>query len=241
MEAEGQVERRLAEEADRTAHYLSSFTHVPLQSLLIEHLLTAHLSSILNMPGTGLVVMLDGDRMSDLRRLYTLFLKVPEDAGKLALRIALRSDIEERGRGINEGVTNEAGPSGANAGEGDAEGGGGDEADDPKGKGRAKAAGSSGAAGALANALRWVQDVLDLKDKFDRIWEEAFAGDKAIQTSINEVSHLIESSAGADHKAFQSFINANQRAPEYLSLYIDEHLKKGSKAVGVLCLVRKDC
>ena len=32
-------------------------------------------------------------------------------------------------------------------------------------------------------------------------------------------------------QAFQSFINANPRAPEFLSLYIDEHLKKGTKAV----------
>lgn len=39
------------------------------------------------------------------------------------------------------------------------------------------------------------------------------------------------SSVRADLKAFQTFINANPRAPEYLSLFIDEHLKKGTKAV----------
>jgi cullin 3 len=32
-------------------------------------------------------------------------------------------------------------------------------------------------------------------------------------------------------QAFQTFINTNARAPEFLSLYIDEHLKKGTKAV----------
>jgi cullin 3 len=32
-------------------------------------------------------------------------------------------------------------------------------------------------------------------------------------------------------QAFQSFINANPRAPEFLSLFIDEHLKKGTKSV----------
>jgi cullin 3 len=31
-------------------------------------------------------------------------------------------------------------------------------------------------------------------------------------------------------QAFQSFINANNRSPEFLSLFIDEHLKKGAKA-----------
>lgn len=30
-------------------------------------------------------------------------------------------------------------------------------------------------------------------------------------------------------QAFQSFINANPRSPEFLSLFIDEHLKKGAK------------
>ncbi|RSH91470.1 cullin-3 [Saitozyma podzolica] len=143
---------------------------------------------ILHMPGTGLAPMLDADRIADLRRLYVLFLRVPDDAGRLALRLALRGDIEERGKEINEGTKDEPGPS--QNGEP-----GMDVDEDVKGKGKAKA---SGGATALASALRWVQDVLDLKDKFDR--------------------------------AFQSFINANPRAPEFLSLFIDEHLKKGTKA-----------
>ena len=98
-------------------------------------------------------------------------------------------DIEERGKTINEGATAEpeAGPSGSLTQGGvpnmdvDAE-------VDPKGKGKANAASSGNAATALGSALRWVQDVLDLKDKFDRILDQAFGGDKAVQTSINEVT-----------------------------------------------------
>ncbi|ORY31654.1 Cullin [Naematelia encephala] len=206
------VERRLAEESGRSSHYLSSLTDPPLQQLLVEHLLTPHLNSILYMPGTGLVTMVDHDRIPDLRRMYTLFLRVPMEVGKDALRIALRSDIEERGKAINEAAEQMplAGPSGDQPGmdvDGEA---------DPKGKGKAKATTPSSAANALSSALRWVQDVLNLKDKFDTMLEQAFSGDKTVQTSINE--------------AFQSFINLNPRAPEYLSLYIDEHLKKGTKA-----------
>jgi cullin 3 len=132
------------------------------------------------MPGSGLVSMLDADRIPDLRRLYTLFLRVPEDEGKNALRLALRSDIEDRGKAVNEGAAAEpeAGPS--NAGQ--------EEGDDPKGKGKAK---PTSASGALTSALRWVQDVLDLKDKFDRTLDEAFAGDKSVQSAINEVSHRL--------------------------------------------------
>jgi cullin 3 len=153
-------------------------THTALQDLLVDKLLTPHLQSILEMPGSGLVSMIDTDRKQDLRRLYNLFLRVPQNIGKNALRLALRSDVEERGKAINESaVEGEAGPSVAATagmdvdGEGDGEGEG-------KGKGKAKAAGGAGAA--LSAALRWVQDVLDLKDKFDNVLDEAFVGDKAV-------------------------------------------------------------
>lgn len=190
--ADAQVERRLAEEADRTAHYLSSFTHPPLQDLLVDHLLTPHLQSILDMPGSGLVTMLDADRVQDLRRLYTLFLRVPDALGKDALRLALRMDIEERGKAINEGATAEpeAGPSAAPVQDGEQNMEMDGEAD-PKGKGKARAAPPANAATALSSALRWVQEVLELKDKFDRILDQAFGGDKAVQTSINEVRPII--------------------------------------------------
>ncbi|KAH9002894.1 Cullin-domain-containing protein [Lactarius hatsudake] len=80
------------------------------------------------------------------------------------------------------------------------------------GKGKAKARPNTGAQG-LALALRWVEDVLQLKDKFDRIWEMAFNNNRDIESGLNE--------------AFESFINLRPRAPEFISLYIDENLKKG--------------
>lgn len=170
------VERRLSQEHDRTAHYLSTNTSTPLQALLVEHLLTPHLQAIMRMPGTGLVAMLDGDRMADLRRLYTLFLRVPDDSGKEALRLALRDSVETRGKAINESALAAAAPPADDE----------DEKMDTKGKAKAKAP-SSGST-ALSQALRWVQDVLDLKDKFDAILDQAFNGDKQVQASINEVS-----------------------------------------------------
>ena len=35
----------------------------------------------------------------------------------------------------------------------------------------------------------------------------------------------------AGRKAFEDFINLNEKAPEYISLFIDENLKKGLKGV----------
>lgn len=177
------MEKRLAEEADRTAHYLSTLTHVQLQLLLVEQLLTPHLGAILHMPGSGLVTMINQNRTVDLSRLHTLFLKVPKDEGKDALRFALRADIEDRGKAIND-AANEPEPGPSTNGGGDQPGmdldGG-----DVKGKGKAKPASSASAA--LTSALRWVQEVLDLKDVFDRILKESFVDDKAVQTSINHV------------------------------------------------------
>ena len=41
-------------------------------------------------------------------------------------------------------------------------------------------------------------------------------GDKSFQNALNQ--------------AFESFMNLQPRAPEYMSLYLDEKLKKGTKA-----------
>ena len=125
--------------------------------------------------------MIDTDKIADLRRLYTLFLRVPENVGRDALRMALRLDIEERGKAVNQAAA-DPGPSGiVTPSNGmDVEGD-----DDPKGKGKAKAPPMG--ATALSSALRWVQDTLDLKDKFDRLLAQAFGDDISVQTSINEV------------------------------------------------------
>ena len=129
--------------------------------------------------------MIDTDKLSDLRRLYDLFMLVPGHEGRDAFRMALRMDIEERGKAVNQGALEpEAGPSGvATPLERDQA-----LEDDLKGKGKARAAAPSSAASALSSALRWVQDTLDLKDKFDQLLEQAFNGDISVQTSINEVS-----------------------------------------------------
>ncbi|KAF9550674.1 Cullin-3 [Mortierella hygrophila] len=67
----------------------------------------------------------------------------------------------------------------------------------------------------VALALRWVQEVLDLKERFDAFLAKAFAKDKSFETAINS--------------AFESFINLNPKAPEFMSLFIDNKLKKDFK------------
>ncbi|KAI8344876.1 Cullin [Choanephora cucurbitarum] len=64
-------------------------------------------------------------------------------------------------------------------------------------------------------ALQWVMEVLSLQDKFDRILNQAANKDKSFQTVFNE--------------AFEKFINENPKSAEFISLFIDDNLKKGLK------------
>ena len=131
------------------------------------------------MPNSGLDTMLDMDKIEDLSRLYRLFIMVHE--GLPTLRRAIRNSIVRRGKDINN----------ANVGDGgdqDEE-----EPEDAKGKGKGKARAQTGSQ-TLQLALKWVEDVLQLKDKFDSIWAKAFRSDREIESSMNEASI-----SGLDH------------------------------------------
>lgn len=67
------------------------------------------------------------------------------------------------------------------------------------------------------NAILYIQSMLDLKDRFDHFLHESFSDDKQFKQMIS--------------KDFEYFINLNPKSPEYLSLFIDEKLKKGVKGM----------
>ncbi|GAA95922.1 uncharacterized protein L969DRAFT_92046 [Mixia osmundae IAM 14324] len=192
------VDLRLAEEVERVRYCLHEQTESALVTLLEDVLITQHFTAILDHETTGLDSLVEGDRMSEIKRLFRLFSRVPQGAARL--RAKLQEYIVKRGKEINNSREVMAEP-----------------APDPaKGKGReGKPAQVGGAAHSVSLALQWVQQVLDLKDKMDRIWSSALAEDKSFQTAINE--------------AFKTFIETNKQSPEYVSLFIDDNLKKGLK------------
>ncbi|KAF8340363.1 Cullin-domain-containing protein [Cantharellus anzutake] len=55
------------------------------------------------------------------------------------------------------------------------------------------------------------------------------AGKKRLDAALKWVSDVLEGIQVAMNEAFESFINSNPKAPEYISLFIDENLKKGLK------------
>ncbi|XP_071034184.1 cullin-3-A [Parasteatoda tepidariorum] len=71
--------------------------------------------------------------------------------------------------------------------------------------------------GGKSDALTFVKNLLDLKDRFDHFLFHSFNGDRYFKQMI----------AGD----FEFFLNLNPKSPEYLSLFIDDKLKKGVKGM----------
>lgn len=69
----------------------------------------------------------------------------------------------------------------------------------------------------LKDPVDFVQRLLDIKDKYDKIIGSAFVNDKTFQNALNS--------------SFEYFINLNSRSPEYISLFVDDKLRKGLKGV----------
>uniref|UniRef100_A0A3Q2PT93 Cullin 3 n=1 Tax=Fundulus heteroclitus TaxID=8078 RepID=A0A3Q2PT93_FUNHE len=67
------------------------------------------------------------------------------------------------------------------------------------------------------NPVDYIQGLLDLKTRFDHFLLESFNNDRLFKQTI----------AGD----FEYFLNLNSRSPEYLSLFIDDKLKKGVKGL----------
>ncbi|KAG2450508.1 hypothetical protein HYH02_005009 [Chlamydomonas schloesseri] len=65
--------------------------------------------------------------------------------------------------------------------------------------------------------VEYVQALLDMRDKYERIIAQAFADDKTFRNALNQ--------------AFEHFVNLNVRSPEFISLFIDDKLRRGIKGL----------
>jgi len=127
------------------------------------------------------------------------------DQSKEPLKNALQTRVVDLGSEINKTITNTDFSTAAGAAE--------DE--QAEGTDKSKAPKQSAAAKQTAAAIRWVDEVLALKDKFDKMWKECLNEDLILQTALT--------------KSFSDFINLFPRCSEYVSLFIDDNLKRGIK------------
>jgi len=184
------VEARITEEAERATVYLDDSTEPRIVNVVEEELIKRHMNTVVEMENSGVVHMLCNDRTEDLACMYKLFARVND--GHQTMSDCLSKHLRARGRALVE------------------EGGGG-------GGGAAGGAGASGSAGQPTNAIVYIQNLLDLKDRFDRFLAVSFNGDRFFKQTISG--------------DFENFLNLNPRSPEYLSLFIDDKLKKGVRGL----------
>lgn len=197
------VSSRLMEEGERCHSTLSPLTESNIKDLLDEELIGKNIADVVRLEGSGVKYMLDHDKVDDLKSVYQLNTRVDNHKAVLAREVQQR--IYELGQEINAASTAvpPAEPPASKSTEKQVEG-------------AKKAAEKEKPVNQQTNtAIKWVDDILALKRKFDDIWEKAFTSDRKLQTSITV--------------SFTSFINANPRSSEYLSLFFDENLKKGIK------------
>ncbi|KAF4873024.1 Cullin-3 [Colletotrichum siamense] len=192
------TQRRLAEENDRcdtTIHYETREKSI---KVVEEELISAHLDDFLNLEGSGLKSMVNYDREEELSILFKLVSRV--DPKKTSLKTILSARVVELGLEIEQ-ILKDTNFATAAA------------ADGEEGEGTEKAKTLSSSAQQTAAAIKWVDDVLKLKDKFDNLWKKCFQEDLIIQTALT--------------KSFSDFINMFTKSSEYVSLFIDDNLRRG--------------
>ncbi|KAI9926923.1 cullin-3 [Aspergillus wentii] len=195
---------RITEEKERCRYTLSTLTEPKIKDVLDEELIRKNIAEVINLEGTGVRNMLDHDRLDGLRNVYDLNARV--DKTKAALTKVVQKRIVEMGQEINSSsIATETSGSAPKSNEKDASG-------EKKAAGKEK---EKPVNQQTVSAIKWVDEILGLKKKFDNIWENAFLSDQGLQGSIT--------------KSFAEFINSNNRSSEYLSLFFDENLKKGIK------------
>lgn len=166
------MEERYESEESRAHHYLSPrVTASRLRTILQEELLSPYIQDVISLPNSGLDAMVDLLKVEDLACLYRLCSGIV--TGLPCLRRALKDTITRRGKDINRlsVVVDEVDEEQVGVEEGDA-----------KRKGRIAKIKS-----ANIGASKWVQEVLNLKDKFDTIWKNCWQCDREIESSMNEV------------------------------------------------------
>lgn len=199
-----QAQKRFQEEEARCQTTISLLSQSNISQVIEEKLVKARMPEFLALEGSGIKAMIEDDRYEDLALLYELVSRV--DNTKEPLKTALQARVAELGAEINRTMTESDVAAIHEPEEADA---GNDGGDKPR-PGKVTALQKQTAA-----AIRWVDLVLQLKDKFDKLWKTCMGEDLILQTALT--------------KSFSDFINLFQRCPEYVSLFIDDNLKKGIK------------
>ncbi|OCL06578.1 Cullin-domain-containing protein [Glonium stellatum] len=190
--------RRIFEEQDRCRSTLSETTTLKIEKVVEDELIKNRIHELIEME-SGVRYMIDNDLLEELSLIYELNARV--DNKKAELTRAIQKRVVEMGTDVNSAAIVAS------------------QAAQPLSEGpdKGKAPVEKNLNQQTIAAIKWVEDVLQLKDKFDKIWKVSFDSDQPLQTALT--------------RSFADFINASSfpRSSEYISLFIDENMKKGIK------------
>lgn len=196
------AKKRIDEENGRCRSMLSEATTQKIQRVVEDELIRHKMKGLIEMD-TGVAHMVENDKFADLNLVFDLEARV--DPKKPELTKAMQKIIMEMGTSINNNaIAASQAPAQASAA---------DEGDDSKEK--AKAGSAKAINQQTAAALKWVEEILALKDRFDHVTKVSFTSDQMVSTSIN--------------RSMADVINTFARGSEYISLFIDDNMKKGIK------------
>ncbi|TKA74892.1 hypothetical protein B0A49_07887 [Cryomyces minteri] len=192
------TKKRIDEELDRCRSTLSDSTTSKIERVVEDELIRNRMNDLIEMD-SGVKHMVDNERLSDLGLIFDLNARV--DSKKTDLTKAVQRIVVAMGTAINNAgaAASQTQPAPAPETDGD----------------KAKTTVAGVANLLTVAAIKWVEDVLELKDKFDNVWSTSFRSDQALQTALT--------------RSFAEFINAFARSSENISLFIDDNMKKGIK------------
>lgn len=93
-----QAEQRLGEEVDRVAHYLDPATEPKIREVAERELIARHMRTIAEMEHSGIVAMIEDNKIDDLKRAYELFKRVTQPTSGLSvIREIMAAHVKARG------------------------------------------------------------------------------------------------------------------------------------------------
>lgn len=193
------AEDRLAAEADRVAHYLDASTSAPATAAVERELLGRHAAAIVSAEDGGAVSLMKADALSDLARMYGLMGRV--EGGHDLLRAAMSEHVRTSGAAlVRSAASSSASAAAASAAFAST---------------TAVSASFPAAAEPPREPIAFVDRLLSEKAKYDTIVRRSFGNDKSFGNALNA--------------AFEHFVNLAPRAPEFVSLYMDDRLRRAAR------------
>ncbi|KAK3674482.1 hypothetical protein LTR78_005568 [Recurvomyces mirabilis] len=199
------AKRRIDEENDRCRSTLTESTSPKIVRVVEDELIRNKMKGLIEME-SGVAFMVDNEKLHELNLVFDLEARV--DPKKPELTRAMQKIIAEMGTNINNAAI-----AASEAPQVQTEAPAAEEDD-----GKARTASVKPLNQQTAAALKWVEEILALKDRFDNICKESFktqSVDQALSTAIN--------------RSMADVINAFSRGSEYISLFIDDNMKRGIK------------